>query len=79
MSLEDKRPLLSSEEFKIFRKYLEKMRGEVLESWALGLYVAESQSGTIQMNAKQLGVVEVLDKLLSPELTYREIVEYVNE
>lgn len=78
-SQEEFQSLLSSGGFKLYQQFLLKLRDNIKDEWAQGHFTCESQSGTIQLNARQIGKVELLDKLLDPELSYEEIVEFINE
>jgi hypothetical protein len=71
--------LLRSEEFGLYRAFLQKLREDIKNEWARGTFTHETESGTIQLNARQIGKVELLDKLLDPELSYEEIMEFLND
>lgn len=50
------------------------VRKEILESWARGAFTEETMEGTIQMNAKWIGKVEMLDDIV--ELLVEKRKEY---
>lgn len=53
---------------------LTEVRKEILEAWASGRFTEESSDGTIQMNAKWIGKVEMLDEVI--ELIKEKSAEY---
>jgi hypothetical protein len=46
-----------------FRVYLPKRSEEIRRRWAAGVYTAESQAGTIQMNAAAMGEHQAISDL----------------
>jgi hypothetical protein len=66
--------------FQLFKKYMEKLKEEIKKEWSEGRYTAESAEGTVQLNAKQIGKVEMLNHLLDDdEISYETIVEFISE
>lgn len=59
---------------RFYLKYLTKLRENVKEEWAQGNYTREDVAATAQMNAKFIGVVETLERLIN-EVTYEGMVE----
>jgi hypothetical protein len=45
-------------------RYLRGKKQEFLEAWGDGRFTAESDAGTLQLNANALGQVEILNRLL---------------
>jgi hypothetical protein len=45
-------------------QYLRAKKQEFLEAWGDGRFTAESDTGTLQLNANALGQVEILTRLL---------------
>jgi hypothetical protein len=56
-----------------FLEYLKILREQSKESWANGAFTAESESGTIQTNAREIGRVMLLEDLIN--MNYDEIME----
>jgi hypothetical protein len=54
-----------------YREYLGKLRLEIMENWAAGMYTSESSEGTAQKNAVGLGQLQLLEDLLN--LTHEEM------
>ncbi len=42
-------------------KELEETREQILESWAGGIFTAETAEGTVQKNAEALGKIQMLE------------------
>lgn len=76
---EEFKALLNNPAFKLYKSYMKKMKEDIKTSWARGDYTCESDSGTIQLNARQIGKVELIDHLLDNELTYETIMEFLND
>lgn len=58
---------------KLYKKYLNKLREDIKEEWAMGHYTRVEADGTIQLNAKHIGMVELLSALIE-ETTYEEVI-----
>jgi hypothetical protein len=58
----------------MYIQYLTKLREKVKEEWAQGQYTREDVAATAQLNAKFLGVVDTLERLIN-EVTYEGMVE----
>jgi hypothetical protein len=76
---EEFQQLLTSEGFKLFKRYLKKLEENEKEGWARGAYTTELADGTIQLNAAAIGRVKLLQELQSDDLTYEVILETVND
>lgn len=62
----------------LYRKFLTKLRNDIKEGWASGIYTTEHKEGTLQLNSEQLGKVRLLQYLID-EVNYSEIVEVIND
>jgi hypothetical protein len=76
---EEYQQLLTSEGFKLYRSFLEKLLSDLKEEWALGNLTSELADGTLQMNAAAVGRALLLKDLLSEDMTYETIMETINE
>lgn len=56
-----------------YLKYLSKLKKDVVESWMAGGYTGDTVDETAQLNAKAVGIAQLLDALL--ELSYEEVMD----
>ena len=58
---------------KEYLKYLKKLKQDLIESWIAGGYTGGTIDETAQLNAKAVGLAQLLDALI--DLSYEEVAD----
>lgn len=79
ISKEEYQSLLKQEGFILYRKYLQKLREDIKETWAKGYYTDPNDLRTLQLTSEAVGRVSLLEHLLSEDMSYEQIMETLSE
>ena len=56
-----------------YLRYLSKLKKDIVESWIAGGYTGDTVDETAQLNAKAVGLVQLVDALI--DLSYEEVAD----